>query len=136
MTYNEARDTFAQMVFDQKCNGQSPCGYVVEGKKRDRLFLFNGQEKAKVEFFINRSTGLIEHAKSNTIHNTNRPYGTVYNAHKWSWAGKGGTNVSDETFVDSGSSYNGYKHYLPVGVTKPPRKVRAKKATFAEVQEN
>ena len=134
-SYNEARDKFVQMVFDQKCGGKNPCGFVKEGKIRDRLFLIGKNDVPRVEYFINRSSGLIEHAKSNTIHNTKRPYGTVYSAEMWDWSGKGGVNKSDPNWVEVGS-YNDYKHYLPLGEKKPDRKIRIKKDSFASIQEN
>lgn len=125
-SYNEARDKFAQMVFDQKCSGRSPCGFIKEGKIRDRLFLLDAKGTPRVEYFIHRSSGLIEHAKSNTIHNTKRPYGTVQMAEHWDWSGKGGVNKSDPNWIEVGS-YNDYKHYLPLGEEKPVRKPHTKK---------
>jgi hypothetical protein len=110
--YEVARDTFTKMVMDQKCNGDASCGYLKQGRKFDKLFLTK-DGKSSVEFFINRNTGMIFGAKSNTIFNPNRRFGTVYNASKWSWSGKGGKNVSDTTMTQTGH-YAGYAHYTPV----------------------
>ena len=110
--YEVARDAFTAMVLEQKCGGDTSCGFLKTGRKFDKLFLTK-DGKTNVEFFINRNTGMIFGAKSNTIFNPNRRFGTVFNASKWSWSGKGGKNVSDDTFVQTGH-YAGYGHWTPV----------------------
>lgn len=112
--YETDRDAFAEMVFQQKCSGKNPCGYIKEGRKFDKLFLTAslGRPNDWVEFFINRNTGMIFGAKSNTIFNPNRRFGTVANASKWDWSGRGGKNVSDDTMVRTGH-YGGFIHYTP-----------------------
>ena len=109
--YEVDRDAFTKMVFEQKCGGKEPCGFLKEGRKFDKLYLGEGSS-ARVEFFINRNTGMIFGAKSNTIFNPNRRFGTVANASMWDWSGKGGKNVSDGSMVRTGH-YGGFVHYTP-----------------------
>jgi hypothetical protein len=89
------------------------------GRKFDKVIVRvvrkNGTIEEDVRYFVNRDRGIIWGAKSPLAPNFRWYFGTIWEAHLWSWGGfHGEPKDPDKAGVKLVSEYDRYKHYQPV----------------------
>ncbi len=89
--------------------------FIENGRKYDKITFLNIKtSETETKYFIERKTGDIYGAKSNTIPHLKWYYGNIENCEKWDWSGEyGGVSISDNSVVLE-MEFKGYRHYKKV----------------------
>jgi len=109
--YRESIQAFIDLI--QSHQGDSADWFVHAGRKFDKIARMTGilDEQNEVRYFVERSTGNIYGARSNTTPNLSWYFGNLNRCHLWDWTGFHGVPTSDPG-IRAVSHYGPYIRYI------------------------